>query len=135
MFRDPLVSILPRLFIGVTSAYTYLALRKATKDQLRGLLALLLALLLFAAWRIYAMPIDDGSPSLLIPVLIAVLGVALVGGLYLWLARQIRASWCGDPAAVGSLTKTIWFSRWLACWATWPQGWRWASPSPTAYRR
>jgi uncharacterized membrane protein len=108
MFRDPLVSILPRLFIGVTSAYTYLALRKATKDQLRGLLALLLALLLFAAWRIYATPSDDGSRSLLVPVLIVVLGLALVGGLYLWLSRQDpRIVVVAIAAAVGSLTNTI----------------------------
>lgn len=30
-FSNPLVSILPRLFIGVTAAYTYLALRKANE--------------------------------------------------------------------------------------------------------
>lgn len=28
LFKDPLVSVLPRLFIGVTAAYSYLALRK-----------------------------------------------------------------------------------------------------------
>jgi len=108
MFKDPLVAVLPRLFIGVTAAYTYLGLRKATKAQLRTLLGVLLALMLYAAWRVYATPSEDGSHPLLIPILIAVLGVALVGGLYVWLGRQ-------DPqivvvaiaAAVGSLTNTI----------------------------
>jgi len=116
MFKDPLVAVLPRLFIGVTAAYTYLGLRKATKAQLRALLGVLLALMLYAAWRVYATPsedgshplLEDGSHPLLIPILIAVLGVALVGGLYVWLGRQ-------DPqivvvaiaAAVGSLTNTI----------------------------
>ncbi len=108
MFKDPLVAILPRLFIGVTAAYTYLALRQATKAQLKALLAVLLALLLYAAWRIYATPNEDGSRSVLIPVLIAVLGTALVAGLYLWLGKQDpRIVVVAMAAAVGSLTNTI----------------------------
>lgn len=31
MFRNPLVSVLPRLFVGVTSTYAYLALRKTNE--------------------------------------------------------------------------------------------------------
>lgn len=108
MFKDPLVAVLPRLFIGVTSAYTYLALRKAGKPQLRALLGVMLALVLYAAWRVYATPNEDGSRSVLIPILIAVLGLALVGGLYAWLGRQDpRIVVVAIAASVGSLTNTI----------------------------
>jgi uncharacterized membrane protein len=108
MFKDPLVAVLPRLFIGVTAAYTYLGLRKATKGQLRALLGVLLALILLAAWRVYATPDDDGTRPLLIPMLIAVLGIALVGGLYAWLGRQDpRIVVVALAAAIGSLTNTV----------------------------
>ncbi|MGC9358792.1 MAG: ECF transporter S component [Anaerolineae bacterium] len=106
--KDPLVAVLPRLFIGVTAAYTYLGLRKATKAQLRALLGVLLALVFFEAWQVYATPNESVTHPLLIAILIAAFGIALVGGLYVWLDRQDpRIAVVALAAAVGSLTNTV----------------------------
>ncbi|MFH1085179.1 MAG: ECF transporter S component [Chloroflexota bacterium] len=100
MFKDPLVAILPRLFIGITAAYTAIALRKASKPVLNALLAVLLVLALVFAYEV-------ARSTLWLGIVVAVVAVAGAIAMALWMRQEdVRIVGLAIAAAVGSLTNT-----------------------------
>jgi len=101
MFKDPLVAILPRLFIGVTAAWTYSALRRASRTTLQILLVVLVALLLVLSWQIY-------QTRSWLGIIVAVISVVAGGFLLWWMRREdVQIVSLALAAAVGSLTNTV----------------------------
>jgi len=101
MFKDPLVAIVPRLFIGVAAYYATYALRKANKPVLYVMLALLLAGLLAFSWQSY-------STSPWLGITVAVLSIAAAVGLVIWMRKEETSVIAyAIAAAIGSLTNTV----------------------------
>jgi len=101
MFKDPLVAIVPRLFIGVTSSLVYLAVRRAKKPVLTVLLAILLGFMLLFSWQM-------ASTILWLGIIWAVLSAAGAGFLFWWMHREdVQVVALGIAAVVGSLTNTV----------------------------
>lgn len=101
MFKDPLVAIVPRLFIGVAAYWVYWGARKASKNVLWGLAGALLLLLLIAAWQL-------GREQPILGVVWAVVALAVGVGLYFWMRREdVALIRVGIAAGAGSLTNTV----------------------------
>ncbi len=101
MFKDPMVAILPRMFIGLASAGTFLALRRANKPALQVLLAVLLVLLLVFSYQTF-------TTIRWLGVAVAIAAIAMAGFLYWWMQREdTRVVSLAIAAAVGSLTNTV----------------------------
>jgi uncharacterized membrane protein len=121
-FKDPLVAILPRLFIGVAASIVFSAFYRASKRTLYIVLGVLAALVL-----IVVAILSGISPVLLDKLkalstltagmaefklwqglLIAGVTVVIAGGLSFWMWRQdTRIVATALAAAVGSLTNTV----------------------------
>jgi uncharacterized membrane protein len=100
MFKDPMVAILPRLFIGLTAAWTFRALRRANRTTLTVMLGLLLVFML-------AFSYEASRNMVWLGIVLAVLSVGATVGLYLWMRNEdARIVGIGVAAAVGSLTNT-----------------------------
>lgn len=101
MFKDPLVAVVPRLFIGVVAAYVYIALRRANRTTLNIMLGVLGLMLLFGAREVY----------LSIPwlgIVAAVVAVAATIGLYVWMRRtELPVISLALTGAIGALTNTV----------------------------
>lgn len=111
-FKDPLVAILPRLLIGVTTGWVYVLLQRADKRTLRVVLGLLLLLSLVSGYQIArAEPTDPANPGLgnvAKGVVLALLATAGIAFLLIWLRREdVRVVSLAIAAAVGSLTNTV----------------------------
>lgn len=101
MFKDPLVAVLPRIFIGLVSAWSYAALRRAGRRELTYLLAVLLALLLVFSYQI-------AGAILWVGILVAVLSLAAAVAILLWMRHEdVRIVALAIVAAIGSLTNTV----------------------------
>ncbi len=101
MFQDPLVAILPRLFIGITAWAAYVGFRKAGRYAAMTLAGCLLVICgAFVYWTVQV--------NVLLAVVIALVLLALIAG-FVFLAlrenREIQALILS--AAVGTLTNTI----------------------------
>ena len=101
MFQDPLVAILPRLFIGVTAWAAYAAFRKTGKYAAMGLAGCMLVICgAFVYWVV--------AVNVLLSAVLAIVLLALIAG-FVYLAlkenREIQALILA--AAVGTLTNTI----------------------------
>ncbi|MCB0045732.1 MAG: ECF transporter S component [Caldilineaceae bacterium] len=136
-FKDPLVAILPRLFIGVTAYYAYVSLRSLNRTTgyiLTAILAVLVVAFLFISFRnippadtasiIYpplAADAPEGARSLInltgtaavrayqvIGAVIGLIGVAVVFALWRFIQRdEIEMLSVSTAAIVGTLTNTI----------------------------
>lgn len=101
MFKDPLVAIVPRLFIGLTASWVYMATRRASKQVLAVLLALLLALMLLFSWQMARTVLWLG----IVWGALSLIGAALLAW---WMHREdVQVVVLGIAAAVGSLTNTV----------------------------
>ena len=101
LFKDPLVAVLPRVFIGITAAWTYAALRRASRKTLTIMAAILMGLLLGFSYQV-------GRTTLWLGIVAAVLSIAAGVGLFIWLRRQdVAIISLAIAAAVGSLTNTV----------------------------
>ncbi|MHB1293474.1 MAG: ECF transporter S component [Anaerolineae bacterium] len=101
MFKDPMVAVLPRLFIGLVSAWSYAALRRAGRRELTYLLGVLLALLLIFSYQI-------AGTTLWVGILVAVLSLAAAIAILLWMRHEdVRIVALAIVAAIGSLTNTV----------------------------
>lgn len=101
LFKDPLVAILPRLFIGVTSAYAFAGLRRASRRTLTVMLAVILVVLLAFCFEV------SKTIAWLGPIL-AVVSLAGAVFLYWWMQREdVQIVALAVVAGVGSLTNTI----------------------------
>jgi len=101
LFKDPLVAVLPRLFIGVTAAWTFAALRRASRTTLTIMLGILSLLLLVFSYQI-------GATRQWLGRLVAALTIAGALLLYSWMQREeIQIVALGVAAAVGTLTNTV----------------------------
>jgi len=108
-FRNPLIAVLPRLFIGLV-AYLVYRLARADKPWKTVLvLGIILCLAVAAIVAAYATPILGGDAGLQLLVLIAslVLGGLAVVGLVLAVVRSSAAGAIGAAAAAGTLTNTV----------------------------
>ena len=101
LFKDPVVAVLPRLFIGLVAGWVYLALRRASKRTL-GVMAVILAILM----ALFSYEVAKSTMWLGI-----VLGIASIAGAValLWWLRNEDARIVGlaIAAAAGSLTNTV----------------------------
>jgi uncharacterized membrane protein len=101
MFKDPLVAIVPRLFIGVAAYWVYWGVRKASKKVLWGLAGASLLLLLLAAWQL-------GREQPILGVVWAVVALAVGVILFFWMRREdVALIRVGIAAGAGSLTNTV----------------------------
>ena len=101
MFQDPLVAILPRLFIGITAWAAYVGFRKAGKHAAMTLAGCLLVICgAFVYWV--------SAVNMLLSVVIAVVLLALIAGfVYLALKENRELQALILSGAVGTLTNTI----------------------------
>jgi uncharacterized membrane protein len=101
MFQDPLVAILPRLFIGVTAWAAYAAFKRTGKNAALALAGCLVVICgVFVYWVI-------GVNMLLGGVIgVALLGL-IAGFVYLALKENTELQALILAAAVGTLTNTI----------------------------
>jgi uncharacterized membrane protein len=98
--KDPLVIILPRLFIGITAAYAFALLRRARKSVLTAMLALLLAFMLFSSYVV-------AQKTLWLGIVVAAVSVAVAIWLYLWIRREdVLIISLALTGVIGSLTNT-----------------------------
>ncbi|HUW95246.1 MAG TPA: ECF transporter S component [Anaerolineae bacterium] len=101
MFQDPLVAILPRLFIGITAWAAYVGFRKAGKYAAMTLAGCLLVICgAFVYWIV--------AVNVLLAVVIAAVLLALIAGfVYLALKENRELQALILSGAVGTLTNTI----------------------------
>jgi uncharacterized membrane protein len=101
MFQDPLVAILPRLFIGITAWAAYVAFKRTGKYAAMALAGCLLVICgTFVYW---ALPVN----ALLAGVIGIVLLALIAGFVYLALRENRELQALILSAAVGTLTNTI----------------------------
>lgn len=101
MFKDPLVAVLPRLFIGVTASWAFFVLRRASRRVLTVMLGILLLLMLLFSSQVYKTVAWLG---------IALAVVSLVGAVLicLWMRREdVQIVSLAIAGGVGSLTNTV----------------------------
>ena len=110
-FKDPLVAIAPRLFIGVTAGLVYTLLQRADKRTLRIILSVLLVLSLLSSYQVARTtpdPASTGLSNLVKGIIVAALATAATVFLFLWLRREdVQVVGLAIAAAVGSLTNTV----------------------------
>lgn len=101
MFKDPLVAVLPRVFIGITASLVFRLLKPASKRVLTIMLAILLAVMLVFSIQVYKTIVWLGVALALVSLVGAVL-------LYLWMRREeVEIVSLAIAGGVGSLTNTI----------------------------
>jgi uncharacterized membrane protein len=101
MFQDPLVAILPRLFIGLTAWAAYAAFRRTGKYAAITLAGCMLVIC--GAFVYWVIPVN-----LVLAVVIAVVLLALIAGfVYLALRENRELQALILSGAVGTLTNTI----------------------------
>ena len=101
MFKDPLVAVLPRVFIGITASLVFRLLKPASKRILTIMLAILLAEMLVFSIQVYKTIVWLGIALALVSLVGAVL-------LYLWMRREdVEIVSLAIAGGVGSLTNTI----------------------------
>ena len=101
LFKDVVVAVLPRMFIGMTASWAFVALSKANRRTLSWMLAVILVLLLVFAREVFGQVAWLG-------VVIAVAAIGGVAGLFLWMRHEsVRIIGLAIAAAVGSLTNTV----------------------------
>ncbi len=99
--KDPLVIIFPRLLIGVTAAWVYHALRRSKVSTLTGLLVVVVAFILYAAYEV-------SKSYLWLGILIAVAAVAGAVAVAYWLRKQdVAVVSLATAGIAGSLTNTV----------------------------
>ena len=112
MFKDPLVAVVPRLFIGVTAAWTFAALWRANKRILYTCLGVLMVLGILSGYELskqekfvwLGMNLGGFAVGLAVVVVVAI-ATAL---LYVWIRREdVRIVAMAVAAVVGSLTNTV----------------------------
>jgi uncharacterized membrane protein len=100
MFKDPLVAILPRIFIGITAYLAYRALRRISVPVVLIIAGSLLGLVAAFAYEV-------ALTNVAAALVIAGLGVGTVGAFgYLAFRGQFETVALSVAAAVGTLTNT-----------------------------
>lgn len=106
VFYNPLISVLPRILIGITSYYAYKAVRKLDDKNLKSLSKILWVLiLLFLAYLLYK-NIKTGA-SMANIILVIVLIIASIGLLLYSIKNETKDFPIAVGAFVGSMTNTI----------------------------
>lgn len=101
MFRDPIVAILPRLFIGVSSAYVYAIARRASRQGLLAMLAVLVAFLALFSYEMALISQLLGVVGAVVTVIAAILA-------FRWMrTADVGVVAVAFAAAAGSLTNTV----------------------------
>lgn len=106
IFYNPLISIVPRILIGITSYYAYKAVRKLNNKSLKNASKILWALiLLFLAYLLYR-NIKTGA-SMANIILVVVLIIASIGLLVYSIKNETKDFPIAVGAFIGSMTNTI----------------------------
>jgi uncharacterized membrane protein len=101
MFKDPLVAILPRIFIGITAHLAYRLLRRVTVPWMLILSGFLLGLVAMFVYEI-------AQTSMLAALIVAGLGLGVIAALvYLTFQKRSEIVALSVAAAVGTLTNTL----------------------------
>jgi uncharacterized membrane protein len=101
LFKDPLVAILPRIFIGITTYFVYRLLRRISIPWMLILSGFLLGLV---ATFVYEM----GQTNVQAALIVAGLGLGVVAAfVYLAFQEQSEVIVLSVAAAVGTLTNTV----------------------------
>ncbi len=101
MFKDPIVAILPRLFIGVVAAYAYQGARKASRAGLMALLGVLVVVFLVFSYEL-------SKTHLALGIVGGVLSLVAAAFAYRWVQREEAGVIAvAIAAAAGSLTNTV----------------------------
>jgi len=101
MFKDPLVAILPRIFIGITAYFAYRLLRRITVPWMLVLSGLLLGLLAAFVYEV-------GQTNVPAALIVAGLGLGVVATfVYLAFQERFEVIALAASAAVGTLTNTV----------------------------
>jgi uncharacterized membrane protein len=101
MFKDPLVAILPRIFIGITAHFAYRLLRRVTVPWMLILSGFLLGLVAMFVYEI-------AQTSMLAALIVAGLGLGVIAALvYLTFQKRSEIVALSVAAAVGTLTNTL----------------------------
>lgn len=106
VFYNPLISVLPRILIGITTYYSYMALKKVSSKNLRGLTQILwIAIIGFLLYLMYK-NITTGA-SVLNITFVAILIVVSIG-LFIYSIKTTKEDFpIALGAFVGSMTNTI----------------------------
>ena len=129
IFKDPLVAILPRIFIGITPFFVYQGLRRVNRTTGFAIAAVILVLVGIFAYNIVTFVPKDlvfdfgGDPAApwihltgqtalvvyqILGVLLIVLGFGLAAMLFYFVQRnQMELLAIGTAAVVGTLTNTV----------------------------
>ena len=102
IFKDPLVAIVPRIFIGVTSYLTYHVLRQASSGWMGVFAILLVALGAYFSYQVAT--VANLGYGVLTAILLLSIGAAL--GYLAW-QKQAEVVAISVAAAVGTLTNTV----------------------------
>lgn len=101
LFKDPLVAILPRVFIGITAAFAYRALRRASVPWALILAGCLLGLAASFSYEVAQTNVSAG-------LVVAGLALGLIAAfVYLAFQRRGESIALAIAAAVGTLTNTV----------------------------
>jgi uncharacterized membrane protein len=107
-FQNILISVLPRLFIGLMAYLAYRLVRKQTSIRSTGILWLALGIAVVAPVLAYTTSIiSDTNTKILVLSTSIVLGVLAVVGLYFVFRKQDEVAALGASAVIGSLTNTV----------------------------
>lgn len=107
VFLNPLVSIIPRILIGITSYYVYDFFRKLGHNKTKGLLYILwIGIISYLSYGIYTNIVDSSSIWLIL-MNIGLLSLSLLMA-YLNLFKYKNAAFdLMIPSIVGTLTNTV----------------------------
>ncbi len=108
-FQNPLISVLPRLFIGLFAYLVYRLVRQPRVGIPVLVLGVIVAVAVLAPVLAYATPIlgEDAGPKLLVLLCSTVLAVLALAGLGIVLWRRSELVAVGAAAVVGTLTNTV----------------------------
>ncbi len=99
--KDPLVVVIPRLFIGVTAYFAFRLLRRANKGVLTVLLGILLVFMLVSSYEV-------SKRTLWLGIILGIVSVGVCAWLYLWMMREdLLVFSLAVAGVVGSLTNTV----------------------------
>lgn len=106
VFYNPLISVVPRILIGITSYYSYIALKKVSDKNLKGLTQILwIAIIGFLSFLMYKNITTGASP-----LNITFVGILIVLsiGLFVYSLKTTKQDFpIALGAFIGSMTNTI----------------------------
>lgn len=106
VFYNPLISIVPRILIAITSYYSYKAIKKASNKNLKTLAQILWVLIILALVYLLYKNISENKSAINIVLVIILIGICL--GLLIYSRKSSEVDFpIAIGAFVGSMTNTV----------------------------